>query len=168
MEQPPEARPEPGSEPALKQAGADFLAGLVIFVVSVYVLVESYSMPFYGDSGALGSPGLTPGLISLVMLVLSGVLMWRSRVFRLPVTLAAPREPARRVLMVLGLVIAYVILMPLIGYAPATFLLLAAFQIIFARRHDLRSVLLWGVGLSAVLTAILWYVFAEIFLIPLP
>jgi len=156
------------AEPALRKAGADFVAGLVIFVISLYVLITSYRMPFYGDSGALGSPGLTPGLIALVMLALSAALMWRSRVFRFPLALKAPDEQARRVLMVLGLVIAYVALMPLIGYAAATFLLLFAFQTVFVKKRDLRFLLIWGVGLSAALTAILWYVFAEIFLIPLP
>jgi len=152
----------------LKKAGADFLAGLVIFLISLYVLIVSYRMPFYGDSGALGSPGLTPGLIALFMMVLSAVLMWRSRAFRVPDLLKMPDERARRILIVLGLVVAYAVAMPIIGYAPATFLLLAAFQIVFVRRRDLRFILIWGVGLSAVLTAILWYVFAEIFLIPLP
>jgi hypothetical protein len=164
MDQPP----GPAAEPALKKAGADFLAGLVIFLISLYVLIESYRMPFYGDSGALGSPGLTPGLIALFMMVLSAALMWRSRVFRVPFMLALPDESARRVLMVLGLVVAYVALMPRIGYAPATFLLLLAFQMVFARKRDLRILLIWGIGLSAVLTAVLWYVFSDIFLIPLP
>jgi hypothetical protein len=164
MDQPPENQ----AEAALKKAGADFFAGVVIFLISLYVLIDSYRMPFYGDSGALGSPGLTPGLIALFMLALSAVLMWRSRVFQVPNLLRAPDEQARRVLMVLGLVVAYAALMPLIGYAPATFLLLAAFQIIFVRKRSLSFVLIWGIGLSAVLTAILWYVFAEIFLIPLP
>jgi hypothetical protein len=140
----------------------------VIFMISLYVLIESYRMPFYGDSGALGSPGLTPGLIALFMLALSAALMWRSRVFQIPFTLKMPDEPARRALTVFGLVVAYAALMPVIGYAAATFLLLFAFQTIFVRKRDLRFVLIWGFGLSAVLTVVLWYVFAEIFLIPLP
>lgn len=159
---------DPPADPALKKAGADFVAGLVIFLISLYVLIASYRMPFFGDSGALGSPGLTPGLIALLMLALSAALMWRSRVFQSPFTLKAPDEPARRVLMVFGLVVAYAALMPVIGYAPATFLLLLAFQTIFVRKRDLRFVLIWGLGLSAALTAVLWYVFAQIFLIPLP
>lgn len=160
--------PEPAVDPALRKAGADFFAGLAIFLVSLYVLVESVRMPFYGDAGALGSPGLTPGLIALFMLALSAALMWRSRAFRVPWTIKAPDEPARRVLMVFGIVVLYVVAMPLLGYAPATFLLLLAFQTVFVRKRDLRFVLIWGVGLSAVLTVILHYVFAEIFLIPLP
>jgi hypothetical protein len=152
----------------LRKAGADFVAGLVIFVVSLYALIASIRMPYYGDAGALSSPGLTPGLISLFMLVLSAALMLRSRRFRLPFTLAAPSIEARRVLTVFGLVFLYVLLMPWIGYAIATFLMLFAFQTIFVARRDLKFLLIWGGGLSLFLTAALYYVFGQIFLIPLP
>ena len=154
---------------ALRKAGADFVAGLVIFVVSLYVLIASLRMPYYGDAGALSSPGLTPGLIALFMLALSTALMVRSRRFRLPFTLTAPPSiETRRVLIVFGLVFVYVLVMPLIGYALATFLMLFAFQTIFTARRDLRFLVIWAGGLSLVLTAALYYVFGQIFLIPLP
>jgi hypothetical protein len=155
-------------EGALRKAGADFVAGLVIFVVSLYVLIASIRMPYYGDAGALSSPGLTPGLIALFMLVLSAALMLRSRRFRLPFTLSAPSIEARRVLTVFGLVFVYVALMPWIGYPVATFLMLFAFQIIFTAKRDLKFLLIWAGGLSLALTAALYYVFGQIFLIPLP
>lgn len=153
---------------ALRKAGADFVAGLVIFAISLYTLIASIRMPYYGDAGAFSSPGLTPGLISLFMLVLSAVLMLRSRRFRLPFTLAAPSVEARRVLTVFGLVFLYVLVMPWIGYALATFLMLFTFQVIFVARRDLKFLLIWAGGLSLVLTAALYYVFGQIFLIPLP
>jgi hypothetical protein len=156
------------SDAPLRKAGADFVAGLVIFVVSLYALIASIRMPYYGDAGALSSPGLTPGLISLFMLVLSAALMLRSRRFRLPFTWTAPSVEARRVLTVFGLVFLYVLLMPWIGYAIATFLMLFAFQTIFVARRDLKFLLIWGGGLSLFLTAALYYVFGQIFLIPLP
>ena len=152
----------------LRKAGADFVAGLIIFVVSLYALIASIRMPYFGDAGALSSPGLTPGLIALFMLVLSAVLMLRSRRFRLPFTLAVPSVEARRVLTVFGLVFLYVLLMPWIGYVLATFLMLFAFQTIFTGRHDLRFLLIWAGGLSLALTAALTYVFGHIFLIRLP
>jgi hypothetical protein len=164
MSEPETAAPDAG----LRRAGADFVAGLVIFVVSLYTLVASIRMPYYGDAGALSSPGLTPGLISAFMLVLSAVLMLRSRRFRLPLTLSAPSLEARRVLIVFGLVFLYVLVMPWIGYAVATFLMLFAFQSIFVARRDLKFLLIWGAGLSLFLTAALYYVFGQIFLIPLP
>jgi hypothetical protein len=152
----------------LRKAGADFVAGLVIFVISLYALIASIRMPYYGDAGALSSPGLTPGLIAVFMLVLSAALMLRSRRFRLPITFAAPGIEARRVLTVFGLVFLYVALMPWIGYPVATFLLLFAFQTIFVARRDLKFLLIWAGGLSLALTAALYYVFGQIFLIPLP
>jgi hypothetical protein len=162
---------EPGGDApdgALRKAGADFVAGLVIFVVSLYALIASIRMPYYGDAGALSSPGLTPGLIALFMLALSAALMLRSRPFRLPFTWSAPGIETRRVLIVFGLVFLYVLLMPLIGYATATFLMLFAFQTLFVGRRDLKFLLIWAGGLSAALTAALYYVFGQIFLIPLP
>ena len=157
-----------GQDAPLRKAGADFFAGLVIFVVSLYALIVSIRMPYFGDAGALSSPGLTPGLISAFMLVLSAVLMLRSRRFRLPFTMSAPSIETRRVLIVFGLVFVYVLLMPWIGYAVATFFMLFAFQTIFTARRNLRFLLIWAGGLSLVLTAALYYVFGHIFLIPLP
>lgn len=155
-------------EARLRKAGSDFLAGLAIFVISLYALIASIRMPFYGDAGALSSPGLTPGLVSLLMLILSAALMLRSRPFRLPFDLAPPSVEARRVLTVFGIVFIYVAAMPRVGYVPATFAMLFAFQTIFAARRDLRFLLLWGVGLSAALTAALYWLFGHIFMIPLP
>ena len=152
----------------LRKAGADFVAGLVIFVISLYALITSIRMPYFGDAGALSSPGLTPGLIAAFMLVLSTVLMLRSRRFRLPFTMTAPSIETRRVLIVFGLVFLYVLLMPWIGYAVATFLMLFAFQTLFTARRDLRFLLIRAGGLSLFLTAALYYVFGHIFLIPLP
>jgi hypothetical protein len=161
--------PETAAQDAsLRKAGADFVVGLVIFLVSLYALITSIRMPYFGDAGALSSPGLTPGLIAAFMLVLSTVLMLRSRRFRLPFTMTAPSIETRRVLIVFGLVFLYVLLMPWIGYAVATFLMLFAFQTLFTARRDLRFLLIWAGGLSLFLTAALYYVFGHIFLIPLP
>jgi hypothetical protein len=161
--------PETAAQDAsLRKAGADFAVGLVIFLVSLYALITSIRMPYFGDAGALSSPGLTPGLIAAFMLVLSTVLMLRSRRFRLPFTMTAPSIETRRVLIVFGLVFLYVLLMPWIGYAVATFLMLFAFQTLFTARRDLRFLLIRAGGLSLFLTAALYYVFGHIFLIPLP
>jgi hypothetical protein len=46
--------------------------------------------------------------------------------------------------------------------------MLLCFQSAFARSWSLRYLLVWCLGLSGLLTAVLWYVFARIFLIPIP
>ena len=125
-------------------------------------------MPLYGDAGALSSPGLTPGLVSLFLLVLSAALMLRSRRFRAAFGGISIDVETKRVLTVFLIIFIYVAAMPWVGYVPATFLMLLAFQVIFARQHTLAFIVIWGVGLSAFLTAALYYLFGEIFLIPLP
>ncbi|MEO1016808.1 MAG: tripartite tricarboxylate transporter TctB family protein [Pseudomonadota bacterium] len=161
------AETEQGRELATRRkAGADLIAGIVILLISVYVLITSIGMPYYGDAGAVSSPGFTPGLISIFMIVMSVALIIRSRKFALP--RGEWTAESGRVLTCLGIIVAYVLLMPIAGYAVATFLMLAAFQLAFSKRRSLRYLIIWVVGLSAVLTAGLWYLFGQIFLIPLP
>ena len=125
-------------------------------------------MPYYGDSGVLGSPGLTPGLIASVILLLSAMLMLRARGFAGSEQSISITADIWRGLLVLAIILVYVAVLPLVGYAPATFVMLLVFQLVFAPLRNWRYMIIWGLGLSAVLTAVLYYVFAEFFLIPLP
>ena len=150
------------------EAGRDLLAGLVIFAVSLYVLITAVRMPFFSDSSWMGSPGLTPGLVAAFLMLLSSGLIYRSRSFTIDVARWWPGVEGWRAATVFGLIFAYAVAVPWIGYAPATFLMLAAFQAIFTKRRGPLAILIWVFGLSAALTAALWYLFAEIFMIPLP
>lgn len=154
--------------PSRVNPAADFIAGVVLFLVALYALVESVRMPFYGDSGVLGSPGLTPGIISAVLMLLSALLILRSRRFRLSSLRLGMTVERWRGLAVLGVILAYAAGVPTIGYVPATFLMLVVFQIAFAPKHSVAYFIVWGLGLSAALTAALWYLFGEIFFVPLP
>jgi hypothetical protein len=151
-----------------EKAAPDFFAGVVLALISLYVLVTSVRMPHYSGSGWLGSPGLTPGLIALALLVLSIALMVRARDFRLSFAGFSPRIESLRAAACFVMIFVYIAITPWIGYVPATFLLLFAFQTAFARKLSVRYVLLWSIGLSALLTLILWYVFGQIFFVPLP
>jgi hypothetical protein len=42
-----------------EKAAPDFITGLIIFAISIYVMVEAYHMPHFAGSGWLGSPGPT-------------------------------------------------------------------------------------------------------------
>ena len=151
-----------------EKAAPDFFAGVVMALISLYVLVTSVRMPHYSGSGWLGSPGLTPGLIALALLVLSIALMVRARDFRLSFAGFSPRIESLRAAACFVMIFVYIAITPWIGYVPATFLLLFAFQTAFARKLSVRYVLVWSLGLSALLTLILWYVFGQIFFVPLP
>jgi len=159
-------RHEPGK--AKQNRASDFFAGAVIFLISAYALYESVNMPYLGDSGIWGSPGLTPGLISSVLLVLSAALMFRSRGFLLQGISLRHYTEIRRGGITFVLIVIYIAMLPRIGYAAATFIMLFVFQILFTPRRNWRFVIVWALGLSAILTMALYYLFAEIFLIPLP
>ena len=151
-----------------RRAGQDLLAGLGLAGLGLWVVVASVRMPFYSGSGWAGSPGLTPGLVGAVLIVLSLALGLRG--LRHGVAFGGWRPGLRggRAAGVVAIVLGYVAVIPWIGYVPATFLMLVVFQSVFARRWSLGFLLLWVLGLSAALTAALWWLFAKIFLIPMP
>lgn len=151
-----------------EKAAPDFFAGLVLALLSLYVLATSLGMPHYSGSGWLGSPGLTPGLLSVLLLLLSVALMIRARHFRVRLGGFSPRIESLRAAGCFVMIFVYIAITPWIGYVPATFLLLFAFQTAFARKLSVRYVLIWSLGLSALLTTALWYVFGQIFFVPLP
>lgn len=151
-----------------EKAAPDFITGLIIFAISIYVMIEAYHMPHFAGSGWLGSPGLTPSLIAIALLVLATALMVRSRNFRLRLGPITPEVETVRVATCFGMIFVYIAITPWVGYVPATFALLFAFQTAFARKLSVRYVLVWSIGLSALLTGVLWYVFGQIFFVPLP
>jgi hypothetical protein len=157
-----------GSAPGPSQA--DFISAVVLALLGIYVLLESIAMPYYeeGVRGPISSPGLTPGLLGAALIVLSGLLMFRAWGFRWSFKRIELRMETVRVLTVIGILLGYVALIKPLGYVAATFLMLAVFQIGFMARRTVKTVLVWGLGLSAVVTGALYYVFGKVFLIPLP
>jgi putative tricarboxylic transport membrane protein len=59
---------------------ADLWFAVVLVALSLAVMVESWRMPRLADQGAhpMSVPGLTPGLIALVLAMLGIALLWRS------------------------------------------------------------------------------------------
>lgn len=162
----PTAPPGDGA-PSTNGAG-DFFAGVVVFLIGAYALFESVRMPYFGDSGLWGAPGLTPGILGALLMALAILLMIRARGFQLDRVRFEFGVAQQRALLTFGIIVGYVVAIRLIGYVAATFLMLVLFQVVFARKRDWRYLLIWGLGLSAALTAGLYWLFAKVFLIPLP
>lgn len=147
------------------------MAGLVIFIVALAILVESIRMPVFekGLRGVLGAPGLTPALLAGGLVLMSLILMIRSRHFAVNLALVAPPRPETwRVIAMFGLASVYAYFMPIIGFTIATFATLCVFQIVFARRLSVRYVLLVAVLLSAGIAVALKLLFSRFFFVPLP
>jgi len=177
---PPAAPREPPSGGVPGLVRADFWTSLALIALGLAVVVESLRMPRFAELevNPYTVPGLVPGVLGVVILVLGTVLCLRSARaggFRPEGALTAWRDPAwRRVLLATLLCLGYAAGM--VGRLPfwlATWLFVAAFIALFEwrlatsaaeRRRRLVFALAFGLGLALVVA----YVFERIFLVRLP
>ena len=62
-------------------AKADFFTSLFLMVLGIGVMVESWNMPRFTDTGTSvwSAPGVTPGIIGLALIILGAALFFRAR-----------------------------------------------------------------------------------------
>jgi len=165
-------------------ARADLITGIVLLVLGLAVLAESYGMPRLEERriNLWTVPGLVPGLLGIVIAVLGGVLALRSLVAgalrtrpKLTGTESAEVRAARaRLLACLALCLAYAVL--LVGRVPfwlATGIFVLAFVAGFEwrREDDIRQrlgKLAAACALAAAAMLAIPYVFEYLFLVRLP
>jgi len=162
---------------------ADFVTGIVLVALGIATVVASLAMPRFEELSVnpYTVPGLVPGALGAVILVLGGVLLARAaraggwRVFAGVTGRASPTEPGTRNL-ALAVVLCLAYAAGLIGRAPfwlATFVFVAAFVVLFewrlaASRSERLRRLIFAVLFGAVISAVVTLVFQEIFLVRLP
>ncbi|MCW2306306.1 tripartite tricarboxylate transporter TctB family protein [Rhodobium gokarnense] len=156
---------------SMARKGRDKLAGIILLVISGAALINSLAMERIGEGidRVLGAPGLTPGFLSAVLVLLSIALIvrsWSAPLPRLPRRLG---ETQKRMITAFAIIFLYIGSLYWVPYFVSTFVMLAVFQIVFASRpRTLRHVLGWGLVYSAAVAGALYYVFGEVFYIPLP
>jgi putative tricarboxylic transport membrane protein len=163
---------------------ADFVTGLVLILVSLFVVFESWRMPRLEHLKVhpLSVPGTVPAFLGIVIFVFAVVLVIRSALaggHRLALSVQATRrllaQPGNQRLLVTAILcIGYAgFLVGSIPYGPATGLFMFAFMVIFewrrcmTRREYVRLGLVAGilaVGTSALVT----WTFESLFLVTLP
>ena len=163
---------------------ADYLTGLALILLSVYVLVESWRMPRleHLQVHPLSVPGIVPAFLAVVLLVCGLILVGRS-VKTGGHRLGWTRESMKRIFSDPGiqrlqlttvLTIAYAgILVGRIPYWLATGLFIFAFVMIFEWRSGMPVKERSRIGLVAailaiVVTAAVSYTFERLFLVTLP
>jgi putative tricarboxylic transport membrane protein len=163
---------------------ADFLTGLGLILLSLYIIVESWRMPQFEHLGAhpLSAPGIVPAFLAVILIVFGGVLVARSvwvGGHRLGVTGEAARrifaQPGnQRLLITLVLTIGYAgVLIGRMPYALATGLFVFVFVLVFEWQPGL-SAARWArlLAVAAVLAAltggVVSWVFERLFLVTLP
>lgn len=162
---------------------ADLVTGLVLLALGLAVVVESLRMPRFEhlNINPYTVPGLVPGGLGAVILVLGAALFlraaraggWRLGSGAGPMSWYA--DPGvRRLLLAVGLCVGYAAL--LVGRLPfwlATFLFVAGFVALFewplgAGRSERMRRLAFALLFGALIAAVVTFVFQEIFLVRLP
>lgn len=157
----------------------DLWFSLLLTALAVAVLVESWRMPRLENLGVhpMSAPGLTPGLIGLVLLLLGLLLLARSlRARRAAAAMAAEASPPLassdrlRALLAIALCLVYALgLLGRLPFAWATGLFVFAFVTVFALQRARPWRTLVGAAAMAVFTAVaVTLLFEQLFLVRLP
>lgn len=163
---------------------ADFVTGLILIGLSLYVIVEAWRMPRleHLKIHPLSVPGLVPAFLASVLLIFGAVLVIRSALkggHRLSVSFRgfsqSLRTPAnRRVLLTAFLCLTYALL--LIGRLPyvlATGLFIFVFVLLFEWKPgqnllQQKGLILSAVGIAILSSIAIALVFERLFLVSLP
>lgn len=148
----------------------DFWFALALTVFGTAVMVESWRMPRLAelDVHPMSAPGLTPGVIGLVLTVLGAALLLREA-RRSSSPAKQPERGGARLAITFALCLAFAL--GLVGRVPfwlATLIFVAAFALIFTRSWPQPRAALVSLALAGITAAAITYLFQEIFLVHLP
>lgn len=153
----------------------ELLIALGFLALGVFAFLHSLAMPI--EENRFLSPGLTPALLSLILISLSlaliGILFAMRRQLS-PASTASPDKfpqeaqelnklRTKRTVVSIGLTLLYVVLLRKLPYGLLTFLYILAFLIYFKSTSLLKSI-----ALSAAVSLLLVYSFGTLFRVVLP
>jgi putative tricarboxylic transport membrane protein len=163
---------------------ADYLTGLALIVLSLYVLIESWRMPRleHLQVHPLSVPGVVPAFLAAVLLVFGAILVGRSVIAgghhlgwtRESMKKAMADPGFQRLQLTAVLTIAYAgILVGRIPYWLATAVFIFAFILVFEWRSGMppkqkRRIGIVAAILAVIVTGAVSYVFERLFLVTLP
>lgn len=131
---------EEHEEPPSKYMG-DLFLGVAFILASIWGGWEAFNMPRRGELGVLTSPGLTPILLCVALIILSMIMVVKSlrggAIAEIPGRLKemAKSHQVRRVVILAAIITGYVLLIGVLDYGLVTFIfLLVAFFYVQAGR----------------------------------
>lgn len=158
----------------------DTVLGLVVTALGSAILFGALAMPRFEHRSAdpLTVPGITPGLLGAIILVLGIILTLRGARRRstdgqLNITSWTPRAVKRTVLTLGALLVYGFGLFGNLPFVPATAVFIFGFTVAVElmradRRASLAQTLVGAAILAIVASLVIWAVFSKIFLIQLP
>lgn len=158
----------------------DTLLGLLVIALGSAVLIGALAMPRFEHRSAdpLTVPGITPGLLGAIILMLGVILTLRGARRRstdgqLSITSWTPRAIKRTAFTLGALLIYGFALFGNLPFVPATAVFIFGFTVAVElmranRRASLAQTLIGAAILAVVASLVIWAVFSKIFLIQLP
>ncbi|MBP1930962.1 tripartite tricarboxylate transporter TctB family protein [Ammoniphilus resinae] len=143
----------------MKNAGA--LVGFLILIFAGTLFFQALSFDYYSDYGP--GPGLFPLWLSGLLILLSIAYIidcYRKNIIQLKDILPKGAGLRKIILIMVSLVVFY-ILAPFTGYSVAGIIML---MILFIKEYKWY----WGLGISVVVTVVLFYTFYSVLNVPLP
>ena len=141
---------------------ADIIVSVVIIIASLFFFRETISYPTKVGFEKMGA-GFWPGLILIGMVIVAIILIIQSILERKKGA-AKPADPVKAgFFIVVGGMIAYNLLIPILGFFPASLVAMAGFIYILGEKNKL---LIFCTSLG--LVAVIYLVFVKVMITPLP
>jgi len=143
----------------MKNAGA--LVGFLILIFAGTLFFQALSYDYYSDYGP--GPGLFPLWLSGLLIVLSIAYIidcYKKNIIQLKDVLPKG-EGLRKIILIMVSLVVFYILAPYTGYSVAGIIML---MILFIKEYKWY----WGLGISVVVTFVLFYTFYSVLNVPLP
>lgn len=143
----------------------DRISAAVFTSLGIFFLIEALKMPRTTEYGKYGAPGIVPAFFSIMVILLCAIMFLRKKksvsVEKLPAE--TRKVENRRLLLATVMFLTYVFLLGKINFVILTAIFLSVCSIVFFRK---KPVLL--VVSSIGVTVGIYYLFAHVFLLPLP
>ena len=144
----------------------DTIAGLVVFLIGIYILIESIKLMDVGEY--YDSPGLLPAILSVTIIFSSSILIWNGIIRELKGTTVRgennnfdiKKEPLlnSRIIMIIAIITLYVVALDYTNF------LISSISFLFILMCYLKSTNLLKITIISVVVPILiQYVFKNIF-----
>ena len=146
---------------------ADFIAGLVVMAIGVFALIYGATSPY--PATFITSPGLLPLIVGALVTLFGGMIVAGAvkaehfkESMKEKIKIDFRDEKIKRLLFVTaGIVVYLFVLMPLIGFLPASWVFLVAFTASFREVKLIVTIIS-----STVAVGLVWLVFFNLLKIP--
>ncbi|MEN3009089.1 tripartite tricarboxylate transporter TctB family protein [Pseudothermotoga sp.] len=144
----------------------DKISAVLFISLGIFFLVGALRMPRMTEYGKYGAPGIVPAFFSIMVILLCTIMLLRKKKATFTDSRISPeirKVESQRLLLATAIFLIYVLLLGKINFIVLTSTFLSAISIVFFRKKFILLVLS-----SVGVTVGIYYLFARVFLLPLP